>query len=185
MPPLQVPQHTDWSNNIYVLTATRVLVMIGVAYLIKSLYSLVPSIWGTRSASIAAGALPCTPHIDQGETSAKGSLLTSFSNRIAVEDGIGLENIISDTSLTFPGTGGTGPDLDANLALEVRTPPPSYDRHGRAEGSRFNTRAQDESAEVSASFTTNHTVPEQDVGVHNGDPHTEEEQLDVAVGLPG
>lgn len=92
---------------------------------------------------------------------------------------------MSGTSVTLPGSVGTGPDLDANLALEVRIPPPSYDRHGRAESSRSNIRAQDESAEVSASSTTSHTVPEQDVGVHNGDPHTEEEQADAAVGLPG
>ena len=71
MPLLLDPQQSDWSNNVYVLTATRVLVMIGVAYLIRSLYSLVPSIWGTRSASIAAGALPCTSNIDRGKTRAK------------------------------------------------------------------------------------------------------------------
>ena len=112
-------------------------------------------------------------------------MLTSFCDRIAVEEGIGLDNIISDTSVTLPGSGGPAPDLDANLALEVRTPPPSYDRHARAEGSRFNTRAQDESADVSASSTTSHIVPEQDVGVHNSDPHTEEGQVDNAVGLTG
>ena len=72
MPVLPVPQQSDWSNNIYVLTATRVFVMIGVAYLIRSLYTLVPSIWGTRSASIAAGALPCICNVGQGKTSAKG-----------------------------------------------------------------------------------------------------------------
>ena len=115
----------------------------------------------------------------------------TFCNWIAVEDGIGLENIISDTPLPLPGTGGTGPDLEANLALELRTPPPSYDRRGRVEGSRFNTRAQDESTEVSASSNTSYTVPEQDVGVPNGDHHTEEEEeeeeeeMAIAVDLTG
>lgn len=66
MPVLPNPQQSDWNNNIYVLATTRVLVVIGVAYLIRSLYGLVPSIWGTRSASIAAGALPCPSNIDQG-----------------------------------------------------------------------------------------------------------------------
>lgn len=28
-------------------------------------------------------------------------------------------------------------------------------------------------------------MPEQDVGIHNGDPHAEEEQVDIAVGLTG
>ncbi|KAM0795149.1 hypothetical protein BDR22DRAFT_826351 [Usnea florida] len=152
MPVLPIPQHSDWSDNIYVLTATRVLVIIGAAYLIRTLYSLVPSIWGTSSASVA----------------------------VAVEEGIGLDNIISDTSVTLPGSGGTSPDLNANLAVEVRPPPRSYDRHGRTEGSRSSTRAQDESTEVPASSTTSHTVPEQDIGVHNGDPDTEEGQVDFA-----
>lgn len=92
---------------------------------------------------------------------------------------------MSDTSVTPPGSVGTGPDLDANLTLEVRTPPSSHDRHGRAEGSRFNTGAQDGSTEVPASSTTSHTVPEQDVGVHNSDPHIGEGQVDNAVGLTG
>ena len=119
-------------------------------------------------------------------------MLTSFCKRIAVEDGIGLENVISDTPLALPGTGGTGPDLEANLALQLPTPSPSYDRRGRAEGSRLNTRAQDESTELSASSSTSYTVPEQDVGIPNGDPHTEEEEeeeveeeVDIAVGLMG
>ena len=72
MPVLPIPQQSDWSDNIYVLTTTRVLVMIGAAYLIRTLYSLVPSIWGTRSASVAAGPLPCTPNNGPGKTSAKG-----------------------------------------------------------------------------------------------------------------
>ena len=55
MPALRIFQPSDWSNNVYVLATMRILVMIGLAYLIKSLYNVVPSIWGTRSASIAAG----------------------------------------------------------------------------------------------------------------------------------
>ena len=92
---------------------------------------------------------------------------------------------MSDTSVTLPGSVDTGPDLGANLALEVRTPPSSYDRYGRAEGSRFNTGAQDGSTNVPASSTTSYTVPEQDVGVHNSDRYTEEGQVDNAVGLTG
>ena len=55
MPALPVPQQADWSDNIYILATIRVVVIFGVAYLIKSLYNLMASIWGTRSASIAAG----------------------------------------------------------------------------------------------------------------------------------
>ena len=110
-------------------------------------------------------------------------MLTYFCGGIAIEDGIGLTNILSDTPVALPGSGGTGPDLEANLGFEVRTPPPSYDRRGRAEGSRFNTRAHDESPEVSASSTTSHAVPEQDIGVQDGDLYAGEEQVDTTVGL--
>ena len=63
MPALPVPQ-SDWSNNVYVVVTTRVFVMVGMAYLIKSLYHLLPSNWGTRSASIAAGRLSLASNPD-------------------------------------------------------------------------------------------------------------------------
>ena len=65
MPALPVPQQSDWNNNIYVLAVTRIFVMIGVAFLIKNLYNLMPTIWGTRSASIAAGGLSFPSNFDQ------------------------------------------------------------------------------------------------------------------------
>lgn len=55
MPSLPNPQQSDWGNNAYVVATTRIFVVIGMGYLVKSLYNFVPSIWGTRSASIAAG----------------------------------------------------------------------------------------------------------------------------------
>ena len=61
MPALPVPRQADWSDNIYNLATIRVVIIIGVAYLVKSLYNLVASIWGTRSASIAAGEPPFLP----------------------------------------------------------------------------------------------------------------------------
>ena len=64
MPALPVPQQSDWSNNVYVIVTTRVFVMVGMAYLIKSLYHLLPSNWGTRSASIAAGRLSLASNPD-------------------------------------------------------------------------------------------------------------------------
>lgn len=57
MPPLPTSQQSDWNNNVYVLATARILVMAGVAYLVKSLYILMTLILGTRSASLAAGTL--------------------------------------------------------------------------------------------------------------------------------
>lgn len=57
MPPLPISQQPDWNNNIYVLATTRILVMVGAAYLVKSLYTLIRLTWGTRSNFLAAGRL--------------------------------------------------------------------------------------------------------------------------------
>ena len=37
---IMTSQHFHWENNLYVLTTTRILVMFGLAYLIKSSYKL-------------------------------------------------------------------------------------------------------------------------------------------------
>ena len=64
MPALPITKQSDWNNNVYVLTTIRVVVMILVAYLIKSLYNAVPSIWGwgARPSSVAAGRLAFPLH---------------------------------------------------------------------------------------------------------------------------
>ena len=68
MPALPIPQQSDWSNNVYVVATTRIFVVIGMGYLVKSLYNHVPPIWGTRSASVAAGehSSLSNPHHGQG-----------------------------------------------------------------------------------------------------------------------
>ena len=73
MPALPISQPSDWNNNVYVLATTRILIMIGSAYLIKSLYNVVPSIWSTRSASIAAGEHSCPSNFHQriGDTKSR------------------------------------------------------------------------------------------------------------------
>ena len=38
MPVLALQQQSDWENNVYVLTTTRILVIVGVSYLFRSLY---------------------------------------------------------------------------------------------------------------------------------------------------
>ena len=38
MPVLALQQQSGWENNVYVLTTTRILVIVGVTYLFRSLY---------------------------------------------------------------------------------------------------------------------------------------------------
>lgn len=84
----------------------------------------------------------------------------------------------------MPGAVGSGPDQAANLTLGIRPPQPIYDPQNHEERSRVNTRAPNEGTEASRPSTPAHAMPEQDVGVGNGDPHFEE-GMDAAVGLTG
>ncbi|KAL9066248.1 MAG: hypothetical protein Q9161_007705 [Pseudevernia consocians] len=154
MPALPVTQQSDWSSNFYVVATNRIFVVIGMAYLVKSLYSLVPSIWGTSSASIAA----------------------------AVADGIDLEDVTSNAPVTVPDIVDTSPDIEADLTLDLHPPQSSHDPQNHTERSRVNARAQNQGMEVPGSPTVTHSMQEQDVGVRDGDPHVDEE-MDVSVDL--
>lgn len=48
-------QGPSWESNVYVLATTRIFVLMGTAYLVRSLYNLVSPAWGSRPASIVAG----------------------------------------------------------------------------------------------------------------------------------
>lgn len=55
MPPLPLsPQQPDWSSNSYIVSMTRILVVVGVSFLARSLYQLLRSSWP----SVAAASLP-------------------------------------------------------------------------------------------------------------------------------
>lgn len=182
MPALPVPQQSDWSNNVYVVATTRIFVMIGMAYLIKSLYNLVQSTWGARAASMATGghsfpskSHPCT-------RSAKSRQLTSFCHRIAVADGIDLEDVISDALVPVPGAVATEPDLEANLTLQLRPPHPVYDPHDHAARPRAHTPVENQGTEVPSSSTLTDAMPEEDVGVHSGHSHVGGD-MDITAGI--
>lgn len=86
MPVLALQQQSDWENNVYVLTTTRILVIVGVAYLFRSLYqwarplmerlpiaNVVPWVAGNTSSSY----LPPTPYLLLIHTSSPPPLLFS------------------------------------------------------------------------------------------------------------
>ena len=51
--PVLTLQQSNWENNIYVVTTTRVFIMAGVVYLGRSLYYLV-----SRYSGVVAGTAP-------------------------------------------------------------------------------------------------------------------------------
>lgn len=52
MPVINTSQEPGWNNNVYAITTTRFFVLIGTAYLLRSLYNLVSLNWGPRLASV-------------------------------------------------------------------------------------------------------------------------------------
>ena len=80
-----------------------------------------------------------------------------------------------------PGAVDIGPDLEANLALDVHRPQPTYDPQNHTERSWANSPTQSRSAEVSGQSAAVQTVAEQDVGLRNDDRHTEED-MDITIG---
>lgn len=58
MPVLTSSQEPSWEGNAYVLATTRIFVLMGTAYLVRSLYNVVSPAWGSRAASTVAGELP-------------------------------------------------------------------------------------------------------------------------------
>lgn len=158
--------------------------MIGMGYLIKSLYNLVPSIWGTGSVSIAAGGCSFPSNLHGCLRGPKSRSLTSFSHLVVVSDAIDLEDIVSDAAVAVPDNLGTNLDPEANFTIDVHPPQPSYDPQNHAERSQAHSRAQNQSSEVFAIPTATHATPEQDVGVRNEDPYIEE-GMDIAIGWTG
>ena len=106
---------------------------------------------------------------------------------VGVAEGIDLGEIISDPLVTVPDAVGTGPDLEANLTLEIRPPQPSYDPHAsqsHAESSRASAPAHGPGMEVPDGPPPigARAMQEEDVAVCNNDHHIEE-GVDIAVGL--
>ena len=87
--------------------------------------------------------------------------------------------MVSDTVVTAPDAASTESDL--NATLEIRPPQPSYDPHSHTGGSRTIAQAQHESTEISGQTVAAEIEPEQEVGLHRGDHHIEED-IDIAVG---
>ena len=61
MPVITTPQEPSWDNNVYVIVTTRMFVLMGTAYLIRSLYNLVSAAGVPRFVSNVAGELSFVP----------------------------------------------------------------------------------------------------------------------------
>ena len=58
MPVLPPQEHSnDWDSNIYVVTVTRILVVVGMTYLIRSVYQYVTRLRSPNNGNSIAGTL--------------------------------------------------------------------------------------------------------------------------------
>ncbi|CAD6584289.1 MAG: hypothetical protein ASARMPREDX12_001577 [Alectoria sarmentosa] len=179
MPVITPSEGQSWDSNVYVQASTRVFVIIGVGYLVRYLYFQVSSTWGSRPASIAAGELAFLSTLHWSVDSQR---LTASSYPIAAASGLALADIISDTLPAAPGAAGSGPDLEANLTLDVQRPQRGFNPQHHIQRSQASPRAYDQPAETPESSVAAIAIPEQDVGVRNVSDGVEEES-EVSIGL--
>ena len=111
-------QHPDWSNNIYFLIVTRVLMVIGLSYLLRSFFQLVQ-----------LSLLPST----RGAGTRPGTLLKSteyFPNvaDLCFNDGgpIDVDIELVDQDLVAGIISGLSGDIEMNQIVSITPPSPSY-----------------------------------------------------------
>ena len=80
----------------------------------------------------------------------------------------------------MPEVAGPGPNLEVGPTLELHPPQPMYDPQYHSERAWANARAQSQSTEVSGQSAAAHTIPEREIGLHNGDPQVEED-MDITM----
>ena len=179
MPVLTTPQGPNWDSNVYVVATTRIFILMGTAYLVRTLYNLVSPAWGSRAASTVAGELFLPYSLI---CLVSDQLLTTRLCPAATVDGLGLEGIISDTLATGSGAPGTEPDLEASLTLGVQLPQRSYDPQHQAQRPQASPRAYDQPVGAPVPAVAADAIPEQDVGVRS-DGAQDEEGSEISVGL--
>ena len=164
MPVITTPQDPSWGNNIYVLVTTRTLALMGTAFLVRLLYSLLPPTWRSRPRSIVAGK---PSRASRAACIVTSQRLKLHSYPIAAVSGLALEELNSDTLPAEPGAATIDPDLDANLTLNLQRPQPSHDPHDPLQRAEANPRAETQREGLSETSVVANTIPEQDAGVHN------------------
>ena len=100
---------------------------------------------------------------------------------IVVEDGIDLENMVSDTTATVSEAASAGPDLNFNPTLEIHPLQPIYNPGNYTERSWMIARAEHRSPEVSEQTAAAQTMLEPETSLHHDDHHIGED-MDIAAG---
>lgn len=88
--------------------------------------------------------------------------------------GLGLEEINADNLATGLGATGTGPDLEANLNLDIQLPQHTFDPQHQAQRPQASLRADDHPVGPPMPSVATDAISEQDIGDCSDDAHFEE-----------
>ncbi|KAK0508806.1 hypothetical protein JMJ35_009082 [Cladonia borealis] len=122
MPVLAIQQQSDWENNIYVLTTTRILVIVGVTYLFRSLYQ-----W----------ARPLMERLPLANVLPWAAAATSLNMDLSLDD------LVPDSTIT------STVDTDLSDTPNVRPPQPTYDPSHRPQSPRARSHPSPQSHQCS------------------------------------
>ena len=100
---------------------------------------------------------------------------------LVVEDGIDLENMVSDTRASVPEAASAGPDLNVSPTLDIHPLQPIYNPGNYTERSWKIARAHNRSPETSGQTAAAQTMLEPEVSLRDGDHHIEED-MDIVIG---
>ena len=124
MPVLELQYQSAWENNVYVLTTTRILVIVGVTYLSRSIYHWARPVLGrlplANLVSWAAGKVShpiCCINLVSSANAAVDRALAATSTAVDLT----LDDLIPDSSSTL------AVNADLSNIQSVHPPQPSYD----------------------------------------------------------
>ena len=179
MPVITTSQGSSWESNVYVIVTTRFFILMGTAYLIRSLYNLVSATWGSHLAS----TFTCKQFFVQTFLLMAIHMADQRSCPIAAVSSLGLEEIELDTLPTAPEAVDIESGLEVNLTPLGRSPRRSYDPQEHMQRSQASPRAHGQRMGTPESSIAANAIPEQDVGVRHGTTHIEEDSgLTVELG---
>ena len=155
MPVLSLSSQYEWENSIYVVWTTRTLVVVGLAYLAKSVYQLLHTLRSSDNQSSNQGTSLCRRGaFPLGYLADMPVALTGLA---AEDTGIVLENVISGAIDGSAANSTDGlPNIDVDFDTSLRPPPRRYNPYERFQPSRVRHQQDIQSPSGRPSFYAHH-----------------------------
>ena len=143
-------QQSEWENNVYVLTTTRIFVVAGAVYLCRSLYYLVTRYSGPFIGTTQTTRASSPKYFDQRlrEYEAKTSCCCVGTSQEQI--GVDLDNMASDPSSMASMDPGIDIIINGDLELGLQQPRRSHQSHHYLYRPRAHRHERPQMTEVSA-----------------------------------